>query len=84
MACAGAPRLHAGGMAGLIGPDEVPAILRRGEVVRTPEQEAALARRMGGITININGVTDAASFRESRGRILADLARAVARGQRGR
>jgi len=45
-----APRLHGGGIMALnprLGPDEVPAILRRGEVVRTPEQEAALGRRTG-------------------------------------
>ena len=39
-----AQRLHRGGIAG----DEVPTILRRGETVRTPEQEAALGRTMGG------------------------------------
>ncbi len=36
---AGAPRYHAGGLAG----DEVPAILRRGEGVFTPEQMAVLS-----------------------------------------
>ncbi len=39
---AGAARLHRGGVAGL-GADEVPAILRRGEGVFTPEQMRALA-----------------------------------------
>jgi hypothetical protein len=37
LAFAGAPRMHAGGVAGLA-PDEVPTILKRGEVVMTPEQ----------------------------------------------
>ena len=78
---AGAPRYH---MGGIIGPDEVPAILRRGEVVRTPEQEAALGRRMGGITVNINGVTDANSFRNSQGQIAGRLAAALARTGRNR
>ena len=39
-AFAGAPRLHRGGLAG----DEVPAILRRGEGVFTPEQMRALGQ----------------------------------------
>jgi hypothetical protein len=78
---AGAPRYHNGGM---IGPDEVPAILRRGEVVRTPEQEAALGRRMGGVVVNINGVTDANSFRNSQGQITSRLAAALARTGRNR
>jgi hypothetical protein len=39
LAFVGAPRFHSGGIAGLSS-DEVPAILRRGEVVMTPEQFA--------------------------------------------
>jgi hypothetical protein len=43
---AGAPRLHSGG---LIGPGEVPAILRAGEGVFTPEQMQAL----GGTVVQV-------------------------------
>lgn len=56
LAFAGAPRLHAGGWAGLR-PDEVPAILQRGERVLS---RAELARGlgsgagMGGVTISID------------------------------
>jgi len=39
LAFVGAPRLHSGGIAGLSS-DEVPAILKRGEVVMTPDQFA--------------------------------------------
>lgn len=81
---AGAPRYHNGGMAGLIGPDEVPAILRRGETVRTPEQERALQRRSGNLTVVFNGVTDAASFRASEQQITGKLAQAIARTGRNR
>lgn len=83
----GAPRYHGGGVAGL-GPDEVPAILRRGERIRTLEQEAALQRQMaargGGVrvTLNVNGVADADSFRRSEGQILAGLARGMQRARR--
>lgn len=50
-----APRYHGGGVAGLM-PDEVPAVLRRGETVRTVEQERTLASRAGGMSI-VNNVT---------------------------
>lgn len=40
-----APRYHGGGVAGLAS-DEIPAILKRGEVVRTQQQERALAAQM--------------------------------------
>jgi len=41
-----APRYHGGGIAGLSS-DEIPAILQRGETIRTRQQEAALQARMG-------------------------------------
>ncbi len=40
-----APRYHGGGIAGLQN-DEIPAILQRGEIIRTRQQEAALQARM--------------------------------------
>jgi len=54
MAFAGAPRFHTGGIiSGLgIGPDEVPAILKKGEGVFTPEQMAAMGGMGGGQQIN--------------------------------
>jgi hypothetical protein len=42
-----APRYHGGGIAGLRS-DEVPAILQRGEVIRTRQQERALQDRLNG------------------------------------
>lgn len=51
IAFAGAPRLHNGGLAGLR-PDEVPAILKRGEGVFTPQQMAAMGGgRQGGVQV---------------------------------
>ena len=53
---AGAPRLHGGGIAGGLRAGEVPAILRRGEGVFTPEQLRALggiAREPAPIEVNI-------------------------------
>jgi tape measure domain-containing protein len=76
---AGAPRYHDGGWAGLR-PDEVPAILQRGERV-IPRGEA---QRGTGPTIVMNiQTTDAGSFRASQGAILAGLNRAMRRSQRG-
>jgi hypothetical protein len=74
----GAPRYHAGGIAGLK-PDEVPAILQRGERVLSRDQ----ARRGMGNVINMTVMAaDAPSFRASQAQIMGDLARALARGQR--
>jgi lambda family phage tail tape measure protein len=74
----GAPRYHSGGIAGLM-PDEVPAILQRGEIVIPRDQ----AGKMGGSSspvINMTIVTrDAESFRQSRGQIMGDLAVSLAR-----
>ncbi|EAQ47282.1 Potential phage tail tape measure protein [Roseobacter sp. MED193] len=56
LAFAGAPKLHAGGWAGLR-PDEVPTILQRGERVlnRREAAEYSSARQgSGGITVNID------------------------------
>jgi hypothetical protein len=88
---AGAPRFAGGGMIGRVprlAPGEVPAILHRGEVVRTPAQEAALRRTDGGsgdtpIVVNIQAPNPRA-FNESRGQIQAMLADAVRAGRRNR
>ena len=75
---AGAPRYHDGGWPGLR-PDEVPAILQRGERV-IPRGEAQRAMSPT-IVMNIQ-TTDAGSFRASQGAILAGLNRAMRRSQR--
>jgi hypothetical protein len=56
LAFAGAPRLHAGGWAGLR-PDEVPTILQRGERVLNRREAAEyghVGRGSGGVTVNID------------------------------
>jgi hypothetical protein len=53
-AFAGAPRLHTSGWAGLR-PDEVPAILQRGERVLNRREAAGYGRGAGtGVTVNID------------------------------
>jgi lambda family phage tail tape measure protein len=84
-----APRYHTGGIAGLA-PDELPAILRRGEAVLTPQQVAALGsgtrEREAGqppVTVVMNITTpDTNGFRQSQGQIAADAARAIERARR--
>src|SRR5690606_34073134 len=76
------PRMHSGGWAGLR-PDEVPAILQRGERVLSRREAAgygATAAQTVNVTINAR---DAESFRQSRTQIAADIARAVSLGRRG-
>ena len=85
-AFAGAPRVHSGGAVGAptgagLRPDEVPAILQRGERVLS-RREAQAYGAGGGVTINIQ-TRDAESFRQSRAQVAADIARAVALGRRG-
>jgi len=88
MAFAGAPRMHAGGAVGAptwagLRPDEVPAILQKGERVLN-RREAAQYGKGGSQNITINIQTrDAESFRQSRTQVSADIARAVAMGRRG-
>ncbi len=80
LAFAGAPRMHRGGWVGLR-PDEVPAILQRGERVLSRREVAA---GVGAAPVNITIQTrDAESFRQSRTQIAADIARAVSLGRRG-
>jgi hypothetical protein len=82
MAFAGAPRMHSGGWAGLR-PDEVPAILQKGERVLNRRETAQYgAGGSQNVTINIQ-TRDSESFRQSRTQVSADIARAVAMGRRG-
>ena len=87
MAFAAAPRMHDGGWAGLR-PDEVPAILQRGERVLSRREAvgygAGAAGRDAAPVINVTIQTrDAESFRQSRTQVASDIARAVALGRRG-
>jgi len=82
MAFANAPRMHSGGWAGLR-PDEVPAILQKGErVLNRREASQYSTGSSQNITVNIQ-TRDAESFRQSRMQVSADIARAVAMGRRG-
>jgi hypothetical protein len=80
---ADAPRLHSGGWAGLK-PDEVPAILQRGERVLSRREAAAYGAERAVSPVNITIITqNAESFRQSRTQVAADIARAVSLGRRG-
>ncbi len=82
LAFAGAPRMHSGGWAGLR-PDEVPAILQRGERVLSRREAAGYGSTAApAVNVTINA-RDAESFRQSRTQIAADIARAVSLGRRG-
>jgi hypothetical protein len=82
LAFTGAPRMHSGGWAGLR-PDEVPAILQRGERVLS-RREAAGYGQAGAPTVNVTIMArDAESFRQSRTQVASDIARAVSLGRRG-
>ena len=95
MAFAGAPRMHSGGFAGYepgqkmlrgsifpaIGPDEVPAILQKGELVLSRRETAGYGAG-GPVSITIQ-TRDAESFRQSRTQVASDIARAVSLGRRG-
>lgn len=82
LAFANAPRMHAGGWAG-IKPDEVPAILQRGERVLS-RREADGYGQAGTLAVNVTIMArDAESFRQSRTQVASDIARAVSLGRRG-
>ena len=82
LAFAGAPRMHAGGWAGLR-PDEVPAILQRGERVLSRREAAGYGGTAApAVNVTINA-RDAESFRQSRTQVASDIARAVSLGRRG-
>lgn len=78
-AFAGARRMHGGGFAGLA-PDEIPAILKRGERVLSPAETRGYGQ--GQTIVNFN-VRDAESVRRSRSQLAADAARIIAAGRRG-
>ena len=80
LAFARAPRMHSGGLAGLR-PDEVPAILQKGERVLSRRETAGYGTG-GNVTVNIQ-TRDAESFRQSRTQVASDIARAVSLGRRG-
>ncbi len=84
MAFAGAPRMHSGGWAGLK-PDEVPAILQRGERVLSRREAAGYGQgQPSAPAVNVTIMSrDAESFRQSRTQVAADIARAVSMGRRG-
>ena len=82
LAFANHPRMQAGGWAG-IKPDEVPAILQRGERVLS-RREAAGYGQTSAPAINVTIMArDAESFRQSRTQVASDIARAVSLGRRG-
>ncbi|MCC5968232.1 MAG: phage tail tape measure protein, partial [Natronohydrobacter sp.] len=83
LAFAGAPRMHSGGWVGLK-PDEVPAILQRGERVLSRREAAGYRGRGSAPSVNVTIMTrDAESFRQSRTQVASDIARAVSMGRRG-
>ena len=79
-----APRYHSGGVLGLK-PDEVPAILQRGEEVLTRGDPRHRDNGgMGASSVNVQmtiNTPDADSFRRSQGRIARDMADAARRAQ---
>lgn len=82
LAFANAPRMHSGGWAGLR-PDEVPAILQRGERVLSRREAAGYGQSVPS-TVNVTiNARDAESFRQSRTQVASDIARAVSLGRRG-
>ncbi|WP_323042924.1 tape measure protein [Gemmobacter sp.] len=85
LAFAHAPRMHSGGWAGLR-PDEVPAILQRGERVLSRREAAGYGATapVAAAPVSITIMTrDAESFRQSRTQVASDIARAVSMGRRG-
>lgn len=82
LAFVGAPRYHSGGVLGLA-PDEVPAILQRGEEVITRNDPRHRNNSgAGNVTVQMTiNTPDADSFRRSQGRIARDMADAASRAR---
>jgi hypothetical protein len=83
---ADAPRYHSGGFAGRMpfANDEVPAVLRRGELVMTQRQQDAVRREMGR-SINqtvIVQTEDPGSFNRTKSQMARDMRRELARASR--
>lgn len=80
----GAPRFHDGAF---LSPDEVPAILQRGERVLSREEARSYGARGAMAVAPVVSVTiqtpNPAAFQASRTQVAADLARAVRMGMRG-
>lgn len=74
----GARRMHSGGVAGLA-PDEVPAILRRGERVLNPAETRSYGQAAPTVIFNVK---DAESVRRSRSQLAADASRVMAMARR--
>lgn len=81
LAFADAPRLQAG-----LRPDEVPAILQRGELVLSPAQVAprgsAKDTRPPVTVVMSIATADVGGFRRSQGQIAAEAGRAIERARR--
>ncbi len=78
---AGAPRYHSGGIAGLK-PNEVPAILERGERI-IPNGRKGGGRMGSSVNVTMNITTpDANSFRSSKAQVTAEAAKALDRARR--
>ena len=78
---AAAPRLHGGGF---LTPDEVPAILQKGERVLNRDEARRYGQSNNGAVVNVTIQTqNPAAFQASRTQVAADLARAVRLGMRG-
>jgi hypothetical protein len=80
----GAPRFHDGAF---LSPDEVPAILQRGERVLSRDEARTYGARGAMPVAPVVNVTiqtpSPAAFQTSRTQVVADLARAVRMGMRG-
>jgi hypothetical protein len=63
-----------------LAPDEVPAILRRGERVLNPAETRAYGQAAPTVIFNVK---DAESVRRSRSQLAADAARMLAMARRG-
>jgi hypothetical protein len=79
-----APRYHSGGMAGgmRFASDEVPAVLRRGEMVLTERQQAAVANRGSINQTVIVRAEDPGAFNRTRGQMAQAMRRDLARASR--